>query len=306
MNVKALAKKQEQTEAPARILLVDDRPTNLELLEFVLEPLEQITVRANSGEEALSHLQKEQYAVILLDVLMPGMDGIETARLIRAQRQSQDTPIIFVTASDRNEGRIRDAYSLGAVDYVFKPIIPDIIRAKVSVFVELFSAKRRLDQLLHKSKADNRSLLSVGRALLTAIPDTIFRIQRNGTYLDFIPAASSTHSLMEEQYLGKTVNDVLPRDAAGEMMKLIQRGLDEIQVQRMEWVKNEQGKQSIFEARISPCRTDEVLVIVRDITQQRLTEKQVGTAQRLEAVGRVAAGLVWLPCMASSSSAMAS
>lgn len=127
----------------AAVLLVDDRRENLVALEAMLQPLGERLVTASSGEEALRHLLDDEFAVILLDVQMPTLDGIETAGLIRRRKRNADTPIIFVTAVDKDEELVREAYSLGAVDYVFKPIAQEILRAKVSVFVELFKARKR-------------------------------------------------------------------------------------------------------------------------------------------------------------------
>ena len=119
------------------ILLVDDREDKLLALEAVLGSLDQNIVKARSGKEALRLLLKQEFAVILLDVSMPGMDGFETASLIRQRVNSEHTPIIFVTAMGNSENHISRGYSLGAVDYILAPIVAEILRTKVSVFVEL-------------------------------------------------------------------------------------------------------------------------------------------------------------------------
>jgi PAS domain S-box-containing protein len=124
-------------EPKANILLVDDRPDKLLALESILTALGQNIVKTASGKDALRQLLKQDFAVILLDVSMPGMDGFETAALIRSRPRSERTPIIFVTALGSNDNHISRGYSLGAVDYLMTPIVPEILRAKVSVFVEL-------------------------------------------------------------------------------------------------------------------------------------------------------------------------
>ncbi len=121
----------------ANILIVDDRSDKLLAMEAILEPLEQNIVKARSGKEALRHLLANDFAVILLDVAMPGMDGFETASMIRKRPRSEHTPIIFVTSISNSENNIFHGYSLGAVDYVITPITPEVLRSKVSVFVEL-------------------------------------------------------------------------------------------------------------------------------------------------------------------------
>jgi signal transduction histidine kinase len=130
----------------ARVLLVDDKPQNLVALEALLSNLHLEVVKAGSGEEALRCLLKDDFAVILLDVRMPVMDGLQTAGLIRGRERSRDTPIIFVTASGRDDDLVTRAYSLGAVDFIVKPIHPDFLRSKVAVFVELFRKTAQVRQ----------------------------------------------------------------------------------------------------------------------------------------------------------------
>jgi signal transduction histidine kinase len=131
---------------PVRILLVDDQPENLLSAGAVLETLGQEVILAESGREALRHLLDHDFAVILLDIMMPEMDGFETAALIRQRERSRLTPIIFLTALGRSEEHIRRGYDLGAVDYMSKPFVPAILRSKVSVFVELHRKSTLLAQ----------------------------------------------------------------------------------------------------------------------------------------------------------------
>lgn len=128
------------------ILLVDDEPSNLEALEAILEPLNQRLYRARSGTEALRCVLDRDYAVILLDVQMPDLSGIETAALIRERERSRATPIIFLTGVVKTSEMVFKGYSTGAVDYLMKPVVSGILRAKVEVFVELAIARRKLQQ----------------------------------------------------------------------------------------------------------------------------------------------------------------
>jgi two-component system sensor histidine kinase/response regulator len=130
------------------ILMVDDHPENLLALEAILDRLGQNLVRAGSGVEALKCLLDEDFALILLDVQMPGIDGFETARLIREREKTRNTPIIFLTAINRNDIHVMKGYSLGAVDYIFKPFDPDILISKVKVFVDLAKKSQELQQQL--------------------------------------------------------------------------------------------------------------------------------------------------------------
>ncbi|MDY7225857.1 hybrid sensor histidine kinase/response regulator [Hyalangium rubrum] len=120
------------------ILLVDDQPEGLMALEATLAPLGQQLVTARSGREALRHMLHQDFAAVLLDVVMPEMDGFETAMLIREREKSRNTPILFLTALLRGEVPEFRAYAVGAVDYLLKPYEPDILRSKVSIFVDLF------------------------------------------------------------------------------------------------------------------------------------------------------------------------
>jgi CheY-like chemotaxis protein len=128
----------------AKILLVDDRQQNLLALEAVLSSLDQTLVTASSGEEALRALLKDDFALILLDAQMPGMDGFETAQRIKARVRTKDVPIIFLTAVDRDQQHANRGYSAGGADYISKPFDPWVLRAKVQVFVDLWLAGQRL------------------------------------------------------------------------------------------------------------------------------------------------------------------
>ena len=130
----------------ASILLVDDHPANLLALEGILEPLGQRLVRASSGEEALRRLLDEDFAVILLDVQMPGIDGLQTAALIKERERSRHIPIIFLTAISRDAAYVFKGYAHGAVDFLLKPFDPDILRSKVAVFVELYVRGARIKE----------------------------------------------------------------------------------------------------------------------------------------------------------------
>lgn len=160
-------------DTKASILIVDDRPEKLLALEAVLEDLQQTIVVASSGREALRHVLNQDFAVILLDVNMPGMDGFETASLIRQRSSSRHTPIIFITAFG-DEMHAARGYSLGAVDYILAPVLPEVLRTKVAVFVDLFiktqqttrqaeSLRRRAGQLQKLAAAS----LTINSALST-------------------------------------------------------------------------------------------------------------------------------------------
>ena len=122
----------------ARILLVDDRSENLIALDAILSSLNQILVPVRSGEQALEALLADEFAVVLLDIVMPGMDGFETAARIKQNARTRDVPIIFLTAAIAQPEQLFRGYAAGAVDYLAKPFDPGVLKAKVAVFVDLY------------------------------------------------------------------------------------------------------------------------------------------------------------------------
>lgn len=126
------------------ILLVDDRPENLLALEAIIEREDYNLIKAFSGEEALKYLLKYEFAVILLDVQMPGIDGIETAKIIKAREKTKNIPLLFITANNMDSDHIFRGYSVGAIDYILKPVDPIVLKAKVDGFVEIYTIKKQL------------------------------------------------------------------------------------------------------------------------------------------------------------------
>lgn len=151
-----------------QILIVDDRPENLVAMEAVLEDFGVYIDKATSGNEALSKLLKEDYALILLDVQMPDMDGFETAKLMKGSEKTRNIPIIFVTAINKEEKHIFEGYDSGAVDYLFKPIETEILRSKVRVFIELYKQKNTLEELTIKLEQTISELIQSKQMLRNA------------------------------------------------------------------------------------------------------------------------------------------
>lgn len=167
-----------QLEQKVNILLVDDRPENLLALEAILESLGQNLVKASSGEEALRCLLKQDFAVILLDVQMPGIDGFETARLVRERERSRHTPIIFLTAFSTINTHVFRGYSLGAVDYLFKPIESEILSSKVAVFVDLWRKTAEVEQQAVQLAAVNAKLRESEKRLSQVNDELEVRVQK--------------------------------------------------------------------------------------------------------------------------------
>ena len=179
---------------PVDILIVDDREDGLLALEAALSHQSWKLTKASSGYAAVTACEKQEFAVILLDVQMPGIDGFQTAELIRSKTRNRTTPIIFVTAINKDDVYVYRGYQAGAVDYVFKPFDPHIIRSKVSVFVDLYEKSRRLESqadLISESERRDRYLklaelevenLRRYRSLADAVPHIIWKANSDGVF----------------------------------------------------------------------------------------------------------------------------
>jgi signal transduction histidine kinase len=209
------------------VLVVDDRPDNLLAVEAVLDPLDVEVVRANSGKEALRHLLTADVAVILLDVMMPELDGYETARLIKARARTQNIPIIFLTARDRAIEHELDAYGTGAVDYLSKPFAPEVLRTKVQVFVDLYLQARTIDQqrILLERRLEERDHAEEALRAQTA------ELERSNAELERFAFVAS-HDLREPLQVTAGFLDLLraryvdPEGEASELMALALGGIE--------------------------------------------------------------------------------
>ena len=215
------------------ILLVDDRAENLLALEAILEPLGQTLVRAMSGEEALKHLLTRDFAAILLDVQMPGLNGFDTARLIKARERSRHIPIIFLTAISKEEAYVFEGYSVGAVDYMFKPFQPDILRSKVSVFVDLYRKQEQIkvqDDLLRESERRelelrHRAELRETQARLAEVVDgaldAIVMFDERQRITLFNEAAERTFCISARDAVGTSIGRIFPEKSRAQQVGIL-------------------------------------------------------------------------------------
>jgi signal transduction histidine kinase len=195
------------SEAPIpKVLMVDDRPENLLALEAVLKPLGAKLVKARSGDEALLHLLRDTFAVILLDVQMPRLDGLQTAELIKQREQTRHVPIIFITALSREASYIFKGYAQGAVDYLLKPVDPEILQAKVRVFCDLWVRGESIRRQAAQSEMKDFFLASVAHEMRTPL------------------AAAKAQAQLALHQLGKEDRD--PKSAAA--LQLIERQIDKL------------------------------------------------------------------------------
>ena len=244
----------------ASILLVDDQEENLLALEAVLEPLGQRLVRATSGEEALGAILKEEFALILLDVQMPNMDGFQTATFIKQRQKTRHIPIIFLTALSKELHHMFRGYSAGAVDYVVKPFDPMILRSKVQVFVDLY----RKEYELRASEERFRTAFEnapIGVALVTVTEGRIIEVNR---------ALAAMLGQPEGVFIGHSLGEQVHPEDSG-LLRL--QGSSELRFMRIDgvpvWV--EVNASTVHDGGGNP---QHVIVQVEDITERKEAERE--------------------------------
>ena len=269
------------THEKAKILLVDDRPANLLVYEVILAELDEDLIAVHSGEEALEQVESQNFAVILLDVNMPGMDGLETAKRIRGNVRSSHMPIIFMTAF-ADDFRIAEGYAHGAVDYMQTPVVPEVLRAKVKVFADLF----HMSEELHRRRNAEvvRQSAERIRLVLDSSLDAVVTIDEQGRVTGWNPQAETAFGWGREDVLGADLADLIIPEryraahrrglehflATGEG-PLLNRRLELAAIRR-------DGVEIPVELTISPLSLPdryEFSAFIRDITERKAAEEQI-------------------------------
>ena len=301
----------------ARVLVVDDDERNLLAIQTVLEDVGEV-VTARSGEEALRHLLRGEFAVILLDVYMPGLDGYETARIIRSREQTKSIPIVFLSAVNKETEHLIRGYSMGAVDYVFKPVDPIVLRSKVAVFVDLFTKTREIERKARQEQALLDANLKANAELLRVEQDLRRAEQRQAAIIQSLPIILYLEPLQceprrptfvsgdLEAITGYTFNEVLEKPS------LWQERLHEEDRERVLAALRDRERSGRFsveyrwrcadgeyrnlhdqavlltDARGKPV---EFAGTLTDVTERRLLESQLIQAQKMDAIGKLTGGI---------------
>ncbi|MEE3717691.1 PAS domain S-box protein [Tumidithrix elongata RA019] len=271
------------------ILIVDDNPNNLMVLSQMLTDLGYEVSVATDGEIAIEQAQYAHIDLILLDVLMPGIDGFETCRRIKEIPKIKEIPIIFMTALNDMVDKVK-GFALGAVDFISKPFQAQELLARVKVHLELRNLTKRLEskniqleqvnQELQNELSDRRKTEKALRqseaknqALLSALPDLVMRVSEHGTYLDFISTETFKVIGKSGDFIGTRVDQSLPPDLAQRRMQAIAKAIETgtLQIYEQEVIVDDRAQTE--EVRITLCGDREVLIVVRDITARKQAEQ---------------------------------
>ena len=300
-----------------RVLVVDDDERNLLAIRTVLEDVAEI-VEARSGEEALRHLLKGEFAVILLDVYMPGMDGYETAQIIRSREQTKRIPIVFLSAVNKETEHLMRGYSMGAVDYVFKPVDPIVLRSKVAVFVDLFAMTREIQRKARQEQALLDANLKANAERLRAEQELRLAEQRQAAIIQSLPIILYLEPL--------DADPRWPAFVSGDLVAMTGFSYEEVAARPTIWAErlHEEDRERVLAALEARGATGRLSVEYRwqcadgswkhfhdqavllrdaagqpveyagtltDVTERRSLESQLVQARKMDAIGKLTGGI---------------
>ena len=307
----------EGADERPRVLIVDDDERNLLALRTVLEDVAEVVV-ANSGEEALRQLLRSEFAVILLDVFMPDIDGYEAAKIIRSREQTKHIPIVFLSAVNKENEHLIRGYSMGAVDYVFKPVDPIVLRSKVAVFVELFAKTNEIKRKARQEQALLDAALRANAERLKAETGLRQAEQRQAAIIQSLPIILYLEPLACEPRCPKFVSGDLHAMTGYSFAEVVdnpdlwQQRLhndDRTQVMAALEERNRTGRLSVeyrwhcadgsyryfhdqaVLLRDAEGRPQEYAGTLTDVTERRLLESQLVQAQKMDAIGKLTGGI---------------
>jgi signal transduction histidine kinase len=310
----------DAAEAPVqrpRVLVVDDDERNLVAIGNVLEDLGEVVV-ARSGEDALRQLLKGEFAVILLDVYMPGMDGYETARIIRSREQTKRIPIVFLSAVNKEMEHLLRGYSMGAVDYVFKPVDSIVLRSKVAVFVDLFAKTKEIERKARQEQALLDANLRANAEILRAEQELRRAEQRQAAIIQSLPLLLYLEPLESEPRC--------PHFVSGDLAELTGFSYEDVRKNPALWAErlHPEDRERVLDALSARRKIGRLSVEYRwrcadgtykhfhdqavllqdgdgrgvefagtltDVTEQRSLENQLVRAQKMDAIGKLTGGI---------------
>ncbi len=271
-----------------KILIVDDKIENLIALEKLLSVFKVETVRALSGNEALQKTLNHNFALALVDVQMPEMDGYETVGYMRSSKETRYLPVIFVSAIFRDDFHVVKGIESGAVDFITKPINPEILRGKVKVFLELHEQKQSLEREIEKRRIIERRLShsnALMKSFLQSIPDLIFYKDLDGKYLDCNKAFATFNQLEIKDIIGKTDQELFPTADLDTYLSTDKEVLGTGKKIKLEmWGTWPDGKRVLFETHKNPILSENnevigVIGISRDITERHFDKMELQKAK---------------------------
>lgn len=300
--------------APPKILVVDDNRENILVLEKLLKKLDAEIVSTTSGNDALSKTLYNDFAVIFLDVQMPGMDGYEVAELLKSEEKTADIPIIFITAIDRDDAKELKGYDKGAVDFIFKPFNEFILLSKAKIFLEIYQMKKELQvlvdertsalkksnqqltkEVLEKQKAEGELLQA--RAYLSSIVNSIDSVligaDCNGKIVDLNKAAVQISGSTREEAIGESVYTVFS-DFSEILKEMISETSGNEAVQRSNMIVKTKAGERFYNMVVSPLigeNTNQFVIRINDVTDAKQMEMELQQRRHIDSLGQLAGGI---------------